>query len=212
MFFEYFSYMSLTLCGWGAPLWILAYTAHVVKIWIRWKVVEYDGGGYCAAAASQNGSYWLLSIWSAGSAGYQGNVPDNPSMARSGRAMAKAPLVWLELSEPWFHSLTTHPCPSWEDNLWWIDGLSKTVLVSDCPFLGRIWVFVFALVFAFRQCWPWPSICMGGQGGGADPSRLNWPQHQPQRFQVTRKPRDNNSSKKGSSSSVHCKKAIGHRI
>ena len=73
--------------------------------------MEYDGGGYCAAAASQNGSYWLLSIWSAGSAGYQGNVPDNPSMARSGRAMAKAPLVWLELSEPWFHSLTTHPFP-----------------------------------------------------------------------------------------------------
>ena len=35
--------------------------------------------GYCGPQGSQNGSYWLLSIWSgAGSAGYQGNVPDNP--------------------------------------------------------------------------------------------------------------------------------------
>ena len=49
-------------------------------------------GGILWLGASQNGSYWLLSIWSAGSAGYQGNVPDNPSTVHreGGRAMAKA--------------------------------------------------------------------------------------------------------------------------
>ena len=69
---------------------MLAYMAHVVKIWIRRKVVEYDGGGYCASARPKMGVIGFLSIWSAGSAGYQGNVPDNPSTGRSGRAMAKA--------------------------------------------------------------------------------------------------------------------------
>ena len=48
--------------------------------------------GYCGPQGSQNGSYWLLSIWSgAGSAGYQGNVPDNPHQGeRSNPSVASA--------------------------------------------------------------------------------------------------------------------------
>ena len=77
------------------------YKARVYKGGKWWNMMALGGGGlgYCGPQGSQNGSYWLLSIWSgAGSAGYQGNVPDNPHRQGERSNPSVAPAIELMVS------------------------------------------------------------------------------------------------------------------